>query len=64
MTDWWMLKRVGTMTARELTAALEHVAHLSPDDAALEMALRHELTLAATDEWIFGEDDRRHRAAA
>ncbi|PSK99348.1 hypothetical protein CLV63_10370 [Murinocardiopsis flavida] len=56
MTQWWRSKPLGALTASEIVAVLERLAQDAPDDAALEMALRRELTRAAHEEWMFDDD--------
>ncbi|MBB6174291.1 hypothetical protein HNR23_004351 [Nocardiopsis mwathae] len=57
MTRSWPMKPLAEMTAAELVAALRRLAHVSPDDIALEKALRGRLALvlgeepAARPEW-------------
>ncbi|GAA2009668.1 hypothetical protein GCM10009799_42050 [Nocardiopsis rhodophaea] len=50
MTQWWPMKPVASMTTAELVAALRRLAYVSPDDIALEKALRGRLALILDEE--------------
>ncbi|WP_133739978.1 hypothetical protein [Actinorugispora endophytica] len=52
----WGRKPVGSMTAEELSAALDRLDEVAPGDTALELALRHELYRVAAEEWMFDDD--------
>lgn len=57
MTQSWRTKPLGALKASEITAVLEKLAEESPDDTALETALRRELTRAEREEWMFEDDE-------
>ncbi|MEU3308833.1 hypothetical protein ACWGSK_26575 [Nocardiopsis sp. NPDC055551] len=51
------MKPLGEMTTGELTEALEALDDAGSQDTALRLALYLELRRAATEEWVFDEED-------
>ncbi|QBI51911.1 hypothetical protein [Streptomonospora litoralis] len=55
MSQVWPMKALGAMTAAEVLAALKQLPYLCPEDAALEKALRAQLSRVV---------EREHRPGA